>query len=292
MRKLIFGSVLALAGVATSAQAAVTVYGLSTRNQLVSFDASTPNSLMMSRFISGMSANEAVINIDFRPATGGLYALGSYGNLYTINTMNAQASFVASLTDSVTSQAIQLNGVEFGFDFNPTVDRIRVTSDLGQNLRINPLSGVTVQDGTLNGPGVPNIVGSAYLNSDIDPNTGTTLYNLDSVSNMLTIQAPPNNGTQTNVGMLNVDITALAGFDILTNGSSNTAYAALQPAGSAGSGFYTVDLTSGSASFIGGIGLAQTSDSLAIRDIAVVPEPGTLMAIGLGLGALLLRRKK
>lgn len=292
MRKVIFSSMLALAGLVTTANAAVTVYGLTTRNQLVSFDASTPNSLMMSRFIQGQMSNEAMVGIDFRPATGKLYGLGSFGNVYTINTMTGQATFVAGLTDSITGAAIQLNGVEFGFDFNPVPDRIRVTSDLRQNLRINPLTGVTVQDTALNGAGIPHIVGSAYTNSDTDPNTGTTLYNLDSNTNMLTIQTPPNAGTQVNVGMLGVDITALAGFDILTNGTANTAYAALQQNGTVGSGFYTINLATGAATMVGGIGLSETSDSLAIRDIAVVPEPGTVAAIGLGLAALALRRRK
>ena len=284
---------LALMAVCGSAQAGAIVYGLSTRNQLVKWDVATPGTLQQASFIRGMASNEAIINIDFRPSTLVLYALGSFGNLYTINTTNAMATLVAGLTDSVTRQPIQLDGVEYGFDFNPVVDRIRITSDLDQNLRANPTSGVTVQDTDLNnsGGGDPNIVGSAYTNNDTDPNTGTRLYNIDSVSDMLVIQAPPNNGTQTNVGALGLDITALAGFDICTIGSQNLAFAALQSGSSTGSSFYSVALATGMATLIGGIGTSQTSDSLAIRDIALVPvpEPGTFIALGLGLGAIVLR---
>ena len=44
-----------------------------------------------------------------------------------------------------------LSGTAFGFDFNPTVDRIRVVSDTGQNLRLNPDTGaVAAVDGALN----------------------------------------------------------------------------------------------------------------------------------------------
>lgn len=290
-------SLFAIAGLtlaAGAAPAAVTIYGLTTRNQLVSWDATTPSTLQQAKFIRGMDANEAIINIDFRPVNGKLYALGSFGNLYTLNTVNAMATLVAPLVNSITGMPIQLDGVEFGFDFNPTVDRIRITSDQGMNLRANPLTGVTVVDSGLNnsGGGRPNIVGSAYTNSDTDPNTGTTLYNIDSFSDMLTIQAPPNNGTNTNVGALGVDVSALAGFDILTTGTMNTAYAALQPAGMEGSNFYTVNLATGAANLVGGISFAQGSDSLAIRDIAAVPEPGTIAAIGLGLGFLTLRRRR
>jgi hypothetical protein len=39
------------------------------------------------------------------------------------------------------SGQFSLNGSSFGFDFNPTVDRIRVQSDADQNLRLNPATG-------------------------------------------------------------------------------------------------------------------------------------------------------
>jgi hypothetical protein len=274
---------------------AATIYGLTTRDQLVTFDSTAPMALTNARFISGMDANESMLGIDIRPVNGVIYGLGSFGNLYTVNAITGAATKVAQLTDSITGGALALDGVEFGFDFNPTVDRIRMTSDRGQNFRINPITGVTVVDGTLNqAAGTPNIVGSAYTNNDTNPNTGTTLYNIDSVSDQLTIQAPPNNGTQTNVGGLGVDVTALVGFDILTVGAANTAYAALQAEGTVGSSLYTLDLATGAASLIGAIGTSQTSDSLAIRDITVdtVPEPGTIIALLSGAAAIAARRRR
>jgi hypothetical protein len=36
----------------------------------------------------------------------------------------------------------------FGFDFNPTVDRIRVVSNTGQNLRLHPVTGVVASTDT------------------------------------------------------------------------------------------------------------------------------------------------
>lgn len=285
-------AIVAALGVVSAANAQ-TIYGLTTRNQLVSWQANTPGTLNQAVFMSGMAANEAIVGIDFRPSNGQMYALGSYARLYTVNTTTGGLSFVANLTDSISGSALALQGVEFGVDFNPAADRLRVTSNLGQNLRINVATGVTIQDGPLNqAVGTPHIVGSAYLNNDNNPSTGTTLYNLDSSSDMLTIQNPPNNGTQTMVGALGVDITALAGFDILTQGTNNTAYAALQPAGTTGSSFYTVNLASGAVSLVGVIGQNQSSDSLAIRDIAAVPEPATMIALGMGAVALLRRRKK
>jgi len=285
--------VLVALGVASGAQAAE-VYGLSTRNQLVRFDSGSPSVLTQASFISGLASNEALVGIDYRPSNGMLYGVGSFGNLYTLNTATGAASFISTIT--VNGNPVGLSGVEFGVDFNPAADRLRLVSDLDMNLRINVDTGVAIVDGTLtnSGGGNPNIVASAYTNNDNNPGTGTALYNLDSASDMLTLQNPPNNGTQVNVGSIGIDISALAGFDILTVGSTNTAYAALQNQNGSGSSFYTINLGTGMATAIGQIGNSQSSDSLAIRDIAVnpVPEPATLAALGIGAAALLRRRRK
>ncbi len=109
-----------------------------------------------------------------------------------------------------------LSGTAFGFDFNPTVDRIRVVSDTGQNLRLNPDTGaVAAVDGALN-PGAPHVVGSAYTNNFAGATT-TTLYAIDAATDQLLIQNPPNNGTLAPVGPLGVDTGDDVGFDITAN---------------------------------------------------------------------------
>ena len=101
-----------------------------------------------------------------------------------------------------------LEGISFGVDFNPTVDRLRVTSDTGQNLRVNVDTGDTLEDADLNytaGTPAMGIVGSAYTNNDADPNTATTLFDLDSALDQIAIQAPPNAGSLNPTGKLGVD---------------------------------------------------------------------------------------
>ena len=276
---------------ATASAQAVSIYGLSTRDQLVRFDSSAPGAIQQANFIQGLAANESLVGIDYRPATFQLYGLGSFGRIYTLNTATGMASFVASLFNATTLAPINLNGTEFGVDFNPVPDRLRVVSNLGQNLRINVTTGATTVDGNLNQTvGNPYIVASAYTNNFAGA-TSTTLFNIDSDSNNLTAQIPPNAGTQVVVGALGLDVTSLAGMDILTVGTSNPAFAAVQVAGSAGSRLVTINLATGSATTLGTIGMEQTSDSLAIRDIAVVPEPATLTAIFVGLATIARRRK-
>lgn len=273
----------------------VNVFGLTDRDQLVSFDSMTPWTLTSSVFISGLANNESLIGIDFRPADANLYAVGSFGNIYTVNTMTGAATFRSALVNSANGQALALSGSEFGIDFNPVADRLRVVSNLGQNLRINVQTGATIIDGALNqGSGTPYIVGTAYTNSDTDPGTGTMQFTVDSVMDMLNLQNPPNSGAQVGVGSLGFDITALGDIDILTMGGINTMYGVFQLPNAAGSQFGTVNMSTGSLSLLGSVGGAQSNNSIALRGLAVeaVPEPATMLVIGLASVAALARRKR
>jgi hypothetical protein len=73
--------------------------------------------------------------------------------------------------DPVTGVATQVNtipthtGTQFGVDFNPVPDALRIVSDADQNLRITMGgAGVVNTDGSLN-PGNSNVVGVAYANN-------------------------------------------------------------------------------------------------------------------------------
>ena len=167
-------------------------------------------------------------------------------------------------------------GASFGFDFNPTVDRIRVINDADENRRLNPVNGALAATdtnlayaaGDVNAGDNPAATAAAYTNSDNDPATGTTLYDIDTAQDVLVTQAPPNNGTLNTVGALGLDATPNAGFDIA--GTGNAAYAVLQPAGSSTSSLYSIDLASGAATALGGLKKVPVAlDSLAVvRDAA------------------------
>ncbi len=91
---------------------------------------------------------------------------------------NAKASLVSRLD-------VALAGTSFGVDFNPTVDRLRVVSDTGQSLRVNVDTGATLVDAASRipvprWPAATGVTGAAYTNNDADPNTATTLYDIDS----------------------------------------------------------------------------------------------------------------
>ena len=277
-----------LLGAALSGQAsAAVVYGLTSSNALVMFDSATPGTIIGSVSVSGLSNGQVIRGIDFRPADGSLYGVSSDSRLYAINTATGAATSVGA------AGQFTLDGSAFGFDFNPTVDRIRVTSNTDQNLRLNPNNGALgATDGTLayapgdvNAGANPNIVGSAYTNSFNGALT-TTLYNIDSVLDVLVTQNPPNVGTLNTVGSLGFNTNDNVGFDIIP--FSNTALASLTGAGGL-SGLYNINLGSGAATSIGAIG-----SGLTIVDIAVqqVPEPETMALMAIGIFGLLAGRRR
>ena len=114
-------------------------------------------------------------------------------------------------------------GPSFGVDFNPTVDRLRIVSDTGQNLRVNVDDGTTNVDGTLNIPGTTpvnpalGVTAVAYTNNDADPNTATTLFDIDTTNDNTVIQAPANAGSLSPTGKLGVDAASPVGFDIYSS---------------------------------------------------------------------------
>jgi hypothetical protein len=251
---------------------AAAVYGVTSSNQLVRFGATTPGNVTTIGAITGLQAGETVLGIDFRPANGQLYALGSNSRLYRLNKQTGAATFIGTLTTP-------LSGTSFGFDFNPVPDRIRIVSNTGQNLRANPNNGSNLVDGNLayaasdpNAGQTPNINGSAYTNS-FGNATSTTLYNIDSNLNILVLQNPPNAGTLNTIGPLGVNVSSVIGFD--HTAASNIAYASFNVGGTLG--FYTVNLQTGAATLIGNLGNQN------ITDITVeIGSTEGLTAYGLG----------
>ncbi len=172
--------------------------------------AQSPESVSRSLTISGLAGNEQIVAIDFRPANGGLYGITNTGQLYTINKTSGAATKVGTAPVNLTDAIVT-------FDFNPTVDRIRLMSGSGQNFRLHPETGAVVAtDGNVNGQPGARLAGSAYTNN-VAGATTTTLFNIDLTSNQLFRQVPPNDGTQVVVGSLGLTVSGEGGFDIAPN---------------------------------------------------------------------------
>lgn len=253
--------------------AAVSLVGLTEGNTLVNFDSSNPSSTSSVQ-VTGI--NGTLLGIDRRPANNLIYGLTDTNNLYTINPFTGAATFVSTLSAPFTGGTIS------GVDFNPVPDRLRVIGGNDQSFRINVDTGAVIVDGSLN-PGDPNVTAVAYTNADNNPATGTTLYDIDYISDSLFIQNPPNNGTLVQVGSLGIDIDSTAGFDIFTENGVNSAFAALTPASTTGSNLYTINLTTGAATSLGTIGTGRRLTGLTS---VAVPEPTIGFGAFLGVSVL------
>ncbi|PSL27901.1 DUF4394 domain-containing protein [Dyadobacter jiangsuensis] len=203
-------------------------YALSDNNQLHEINIRNTAAPLRSFAITGLEQGDMLKGIDFRPATGQLYAISSMNNLYQVNTKSGDQEGKATRIGSAPIAAV-LNG-HVGFDFNPTVDRIRVVTTSAQNLRLHPETGAIVPgDSPLNGYANPMIGAVAYTNSRAGVTAapggaGTTLYDIDPNTDMLYIQNPPNPGGLVPVGPLGLNIQEIGGFDISPDVSPSDVY--------------------------------------------------------------------
>ena len=134
--KLAAGAVALAATVGTAS--AVPFAAVNSRNQFLTFDSATPQTVTTGKAITGLAQNESIEGIDFRPTTGVLYGLGSFGTVYTLSNLTGTGPVVA--TTAVSN--VPINGTSFGFDFNPQADAagansLRIVSDQNQNLAVN-----------------------------------------------------------------------------------------------------------------------------------------------------------
>jgi hypothetical protein len=244
----------------------LTILGLTADQRLVQFQECQPGRLYEIGRVYGLqSPDTALVGIDFRVQNGQLYGVGDDRGIYTIDPDTAAATQVSQLT-------VSLDGTVFGVDFNPAADRLRLTSNTGQNLAHNVnLGGTTVVNTALNYPAPVNInpatgvTGAAYTNNDLSDRTGTTLFDIDTVLNQVAIQSPPGQGALVAVGALTVDPDTPVGFDIYTDlrdgvAFTNRGFASLVVGGV--TGFYRVNVLTGQAFLIG------TFDA-ALIDIAI-----------------------
>lgn len=259
------------------------IVALTEGGTLVRLNAGQPQKLAAIGAVKGLQPGENLMGIDYRVNRGVLYGLGSTGRLYTLDAKTAEAKAVGTAP-----LAIALQGGEFGFDFNPAVDRIRIVSSSGQNLRAHPDTGAAVDgnpsqdgvqsDGALafaagdrNAGRAPRVVGAGYTYNERNDKV-TTNFAIDAETGSLVMQGSregatpaisPNTGQLFTVGSLGVAPFARASFDIAD--VNNAAFVAINHDGAPRTRFYEVDLASGKARFIGTVGGGERLRGIAIE---------------------------
>ncbi|WP_299542423.1 DUF4394 domain-containing protein [uncultured Streptomyces sp.] len=230
--------------------------GLTVDQQLVSFSADAPSSTRSAAHVQGLKGDRKLVGIDFRVQNGKLYGVGDKGGIYTFSG-NAKANKVSQLT-------VALRGKNFGVDFNPAANRLRVISDTGQNLRHNiddpAAPRTTTADGTLTNPALPpsttpttalGVTGAAYTNNDLNTTTATTLFDIDTTNDRVSLQSPANAGSLAPTGGLGINAGPSAGFDIYyaPRAGTNQGFAALKANGTYG--LYRINILNGTADRLG-----------------------------------------
>lgn len=262
------------------------VYALAGTN-LLTFDSAQPGLIRTSTGISGVDATQTLMGLDIRPTTNTLYAFGynAPAQTYTLYALNAATGVAVPV--NTTPIALALGTSKISFDFNPAVDRIRVLSSNRANFRLNPIDGtvaatdlaLTYATADPNSAATPNIGAAAYTNSVAGATAAATmLYDYDLGLNILTTQAPPNNGTLNTVGTSAIVVNATTpnvDLDIYSSAAgTNAAYLVANTGTTAATSLYTVNLTTGAATLVGPIGFG-----IAARDITVAGATGVTTAM-------------
>jgi hypothetical protein len=272
--------------ICSSVAHAVPLLALGPANRLILIETTAPagSQGVTEITVTGLQPGESLLAIDFRLSNAKLYAITDQSRLYTINPVTGAASLVGS--GSFTPALTLGSGIEVGFDFNPVTDLIRVVTESGQNLRLNPDTGAVVAvDTTLafaasdvNAARLPRGSAVAYANN-VPGASSTTLYtivngNANAVEQtILTTQGSPggtpispNSGQLFTVGNTGV-FNGPTGFDIAPDG---IAYALFNGTDTFNQ-FFTVNLSTGATSqlFVG-------NQFFQMRDLAA-PLPNTAL---------------
>jgi hypothetical protein len=239
----------------------VPMLALRNGTELARFHSASPSVIRGTVAITGLPGGESLAGIDVRPADGSVYGIGLSGRLYVINAVTGTATAIGP------TFAPALDGTRFGLDFDPVTDRLRVVSNTGQNLQIDPDTGAVQADAAISPAAA--VAGVAYTNNT-DGAQFATLFDIDPQTDQVLTQALPDDGVLTPVGPLGVDAGGDVGFDV--SPLDGVAFAALSVGGV--SGLYTINLTTGAARLIGPIGTGAAVNGLAALPTSYVFAEG------------------
>ncbi len=89
-------------------------YALTDNNQLLRLNSQNPSMTMGTINVTNLQSGERLVGIDFRPATGQLYAVSNGSRLYSVDLNSGRAQMLGMGPFSPT-----VNGDVVAFDFNP-----------------------------------------------------------------------------------------------------------------------------------------------------------------------------
>jgi hypothetical protein len=185
-------------------------------------------------------------------------------------------------------------------DFNPVPDRLRVTSNTGQNLRINVDSGLVQLDvplayqlGDPNFGLTPIDIAVAYSNN-FGGATSTVLRGVDIARDpdALVVHTNPNGGALPTSLSLPFNSAEPISYDI--SGLSGTPYFSVSPAGFLSSSFFAAGPQGVTliGTIGGGVAILGIAAPVGTPVDSAIPEPGTTLLVLSGLAFTVLARRR
>lgn len=281
-----------------SSQQPTLAYTLSENEELLRLDTRAPQTVQARVPVTGLGRGDQLIALSLRAADNQLYALARSGQLYRVDAASGVAQKMgtgatpagtATFGTGTGISGIIFSGDTFGVDFNPVADRLRVVSDRGQNLRIDPATSVAVDgdpavagrqpDASLryaaddvNAGKAPAVVAVAYARDAADPQR-TTAYAIDRELGTLVLlgsragatpAVSPDTGTLRTIGSLGLGRLRDASLDI--DARTGRAFAVVRTVEDLRTRLFSIDLQSGRARAIGVV-----EQGRPVRGLAIAP---------------------
>lgn len=283
-------AVIAALTVAPFDARATKVYALTETGSLLTFDHATPGTISNNVAVTGLGGYE-LLAIDVRPTeqatpgnpgAGTLWGIGKSGTSFQLFVLDPATGAASAIGSPIAAGISGAPGNdEWGFDFNPGVDRIRLVNSSGtDNYRLNPNNGqlaftdvdLAYAAGDANFGAAPQVDAGAY--TTVPFGAASTFYCIDTNLDTLVTSANPNTGQLQTVGALGVNIDQPNGFDIFRS------LALFSVPGVGGSTLCSVDLSTGAATVIGNFPALTNVRGLAISISDAVDQKPVLTLIG------------
>lgn len=261
---------LASFGLAAVASAAV-LTGVTTDNQLVSFDTAAPGTFLSSVPISGLvDPLASIVNLTYHVENGNFYGLDTNANFYQVN---------ADGTTVLLNNTFAPSGFSGGLSYDPFTGNLVFGSINSEHYTLTTAGIAVGNPDFIYGSGDAN-AGSlpAIFALSIDPITGEAFF-LDHETGTLSQSFDPALTELFTIGDLGMDVTS---FGALVVDEDGNLFASLS-GDALNSGLYSIDKTTGQATLIGNF-------NTGISALAI-PEPSAAL-LGLLSAVPLLRRRR
>lgn len=261
-----------------SAASAASLFGVTSGNNLVSFETSDPSTFLTSVPISGLfnsdgvtqDPNAFVVNLSYNPGTGQFFGIDTNANFYQIG-LNGSATLL--------NNTFSPSGFDAGFSYDPFTGGFAYADDSAERFNLTAAGVATLVGSAAYGAGDANeLTAPQVFGLAIDPDFGNA-YFLDANLGILALAVDPDATELFTVGSLGFGVTAFG--DLAIDGGGQL-FASLSTDGLS-SGLYSIDETTGAASLLGNFTTGMTTIS--------IPEPSSALLGGLGVLALLRRRR-